>query len=110
MESLAEIIFFLCFFGAIGFFAYRMFRYKGLKGAIFGGEIVRTVGEVQSENRGLMRSSLKVHILRVPDSQEQKVGLEFVATSFASYQMMPILLSRAEVTKLASLLADATRN
>ena len=109
MDLPFEVVFLVLFIGTLSFFAYRIFRYKGFKGAMFGGEIVRTVGEVEGRNQGPMSCLLKVHVLRTFENPEPVIGVEFVAKSFASYQMMPLSLSRAEATKLASLLTDATQ-
>ena len=109
MDSLFNVVFWLMIAGFLGAFAYRFLKYKGFKGAMFGGEIVHTIGEVEGKRQFGGRPVLKVHVLRSPESADAEVGLEFVAKTFASYQMMPITLARAEASKLASLLAEAAR-
>jgi hypothetical protein len=54
-----------------------------------------------------MSIAVKVHTLG-GDSTEKAIGLEFVAKSIASYEMMPVTLSVAEAKKLATLLQAAT--
>jgi hypothetical protein len=103
-----EVLFFAIFAAVIGFFAYRMIRHGGFKAAMFGARIDRTVGEVSGERQGPVGVALKVHILR-REAAEKLVGVEFIAKSFASYQMTPITLSVAQAQQLASLLNEAVR-
>jgi hypothetical protein len=99
---------FLGLFAAIaGYFLFNLFRYKGLKGALFGGRIVETFGEVRGTKQGPVRVSLKLHSVASPDHPTPDVGLELVARSFASYQMMPIRLRRTEAQELLRLLQRA---
>ena len=108
MDFGLEVLFFAAFVGVIGFFAYRMIRHGGFRAAMFGARIDRTVGEVSGEKQGPVGVALKVHILR-RDAAEKLVGVEFVAKSFASYQMMPITLSASQAQQLAALLNEAVR-
>lgn len=78
-----DALFFAVFAAVIGFFAYRMVRHGGLKAAMFGARIDRTVGEVNGEKQGPVGVTLKVHVLR-RDAEERLVGVEFVAKSFAT--------------------------
>jgi hypothetical protein len=103
-----EVLFFTVFAAVIGFFVYRMLRHGGFKAAMFGARIDRTVGEVSGEKQGPVGVALKVHILR-REAAEKLIGVEFVAKSFASYQMMPITLSASQAQQLASLLNEAVR-
>jgi hypothetical protein len=91
----------------VGYFGYRILQHGGLKGAMFGARIERTVGQVSGERRTAINVALKVHTLR-RDNSEKLIGIEFVAKSFASYQMTPITLSVHQAQQLVSLLQDAT--
>lgn len=53
-----------------------------------------------------MKLAVKVHRLS-GGSSEKAIDLEFVAKSFASYQMLPVTLSAAEARKLSQLLQTA---
>jgi hypothetical protein len=83
------------------------FKHRGLKGMIFGAGIRLTVGEVEGEGRSLMteKITLKVHVLDA--APEKAVGLEFVAKSIASFQMIPFSMSAAEARKLIAHLQTA---
>jgi len=91
------------------YFGYRIIRYKGLRGALFGAEIRKTVGEFEGARLGPIRTILRVHVLGPDNMSGKNVGLEFVAKSFASYQMMPVALSRAETATLMALLQQANQ-
>lgn len=106
MENIPQTLFFILFAGIVGYFAYRMFRFGGIKAAMFGARIDRTVGEVAGERQGPVGVALKVHVLR-REPAEKLIGVEFTAKSFASYQMMPITLSLSQAKQLASLLQVA---
>lgn len=91
------------------FFFYRMIRHGGFKAAMFGARIDRTVGEVAGEKQGgLVSVTVRVHILR-REPAEKLVGIEFLAKSVASYQMMPVTLSESQAKSLAVLIDEAVR-
>lgn len=102
-----EYVFFAGFIGVLGYFVYRIIRYKGFKGALFGAEILETFGEVSGSSLGFGGISLKVHMLGSSDTSHGLVGLELVMRSGLSYQMSPMKLERSEAQKLISLLEQA---
>lgn len=105
--SLEPVVFGL-FLLAAGFILYRALRHGGLRGAMFGASVRRTPGEVGGEGQGPVSTRVKVHLLGEESAPEPAVGLELVAKSFASYQMMPVTLSPSEARKLVALLEQAT--
>lgn len=90
----------------LGAMLFNIIRHRGLKGWLFGAQIVRTLGEVSGAGAKPMTTLLRVHTL-AGGGADKTVGIEFVAKSFASYQMMPFSLSVAETKKLISLLESA---
>lgn len=108
MDSLATVLFLAAFAMVAGYFAYRVLRHGGIKAAMFGASIEHTVGEIAGERQGSVGMGLKVHALR-REGAERLVGIEIVAKSAMSYQMMPITLSVDQARQLASLLQTATR-
>ena len=94
------------FAGIVLWMLTRMLRFGGFKGALFGASILRTVGEAEGEHGSLVSRKVKVHVLS--DPPEKAVGLEFIAKSFGSYQMTPVVLSSAEAQALIQLLQAAT--
>jgi hypothetical protein len=107
-EGSFEYIFFALFALVAGTFLYKIIKNRGIKGAMFGAPIHNTVGEVAGRDTGLMNVAVRVHTLGNNDLGYE-VGLELVAKSFASYQMMPAKLSPADANQLASLLQIAAR-
>ncbi|WP_158608593.1 hypothetical protein [Stagnimonas aquatica] len=105
-ESFFPFIFFAIFFLVAGSFVVKIFKHGGFKAAMFGAPIESTVGEVAGGGGKLMNLSLKVHRLG-GGSSEKAIGLEFAARSFASYQMLPVTLSKAEAQRLSQLLQSA---
>jgi len=99
----------LIFLGALGataaYFAFRFIKFGGFKAAMFGARIERTVGEAEGSDGSIMKTLVRVHVL--DGSPEKAVGLEFVAKSFASYQMVPIALSESEARGLIRYLQSA---
>jgi hypothetical protein len=92
----------------IGSFIFKIFKNGGFKAAMFGAPIERTVGEATATNSSrIMSAVVRVHVLG-GQSTDKAVGLEFVAKSFASYQMLPVSLSKVEARKLIMLLESAT--
>lgn len=106
MQWLIENLFWLAFGGVAAFFLFRVVRYGGFKAAMFGAKIEKTIGEVEGHPQLPVRTTLKVHVLG-GGSPEKAVGIEFIAKSVASYQMVPVTLSVSEAKKLASLLQAA---
>ena len=97
------IVVFACIIVAFG---YNIVRYKGLKGAIFGAPIRRTVGELEISRRALSSIVVRVHVLGGDASKE--VGLEVVSKSPLSYHMEPFSFSRNDASALARLLEHAS--
>ena len=78
------------------------------KGQMFGGKIIRSVGSVATKAPGLMSAELRVHILEGKSpAQRRLIGIEFVAKSALSYQMMPCTLTVDSCRELSELLQRA---
>jgi hypothetical protein len=101
-----SLVFFAIFAVIVGSFAYRILKYGGFKAAMFGGHIERTVGEVRGTGR-VANVKLRVHALS-GGGEDRAVGVELVATTIGSYQMLPITLSVEGAEELIDLLKEAT--
>lgn len=106
-DQLFPMLFFVIFVFVIGSFVVKFIKYGGFKAAIFNAPIERTAGEVTASGGQLTSLVVRVHSLG-DGSADKAIGLEIVAKSFASYQMMPVTLSISEAKKLAALLESAT--
>jgi len=107
MEAFGPYIFGAIFMLVLGTFAYRIIRYKSIRGIFFGAPVLAKVGEVECENQGPVRVLIRVHKLGANNKHNHGVGLEFVGKSIASYDMMPATLSAAQARALAVLLERA---
>ncbi len=98
------------FIGAI-FVAFALYfivnavRYGGLKAAMFGARIQKTLGEIDLGTNGPVRTKIRVHLL--DDSSGKAVGLELVSKTLASWHMTPVTLGRSEASRLSRLLESA---
>lgn len=106
MDKILDVLFPAIFFLVAGFFVYRIIKNKGIKSAMFSAHINTTIGEVPGIDQGMMTTMVKVHTLGNSGNTEA-VGLEFVAKSMLSYQMMPISLSISEAKNLIEALNTA---
>lgn len=107
MDKIFDILFPGIFFLVAGFFVYRIIKNKGIKSAMFSAHINTTVGEVSGIGQSMIDTMVKVHTLG-NSGKTEGIGLEFVAKSMLSYQMVPISLSVSEAKNLINLLELAT--
>jgi hypothetical protein len=89
-----------------GYFVFRTIKYKGFRGALFGGEITKTFGEIDLSGSRMMGTKLKIH--RINADGKNDVGDEVINKSPLSYLVYPVKLSREEATRLAELITRAT--
>ncbi len=99
------LIFFAIFAIIVGSFAYKALKYGGFTAAMLGGRIEQTVGEVRGMGRGAT-VKLRVHSI-TDDDGDRAVGIELVATTVGSYQMLPITLSERGARDLIGLVQEA---
>jgi hypothetical protein len=108
MDTVFQVLFWLFFVGFVVTFGYRFFRYGGLGGVEFGAPVMGTVGEVQPQKQGLIKSVIRVKTLGASAKRNRGVGLQLVGKSFASYDSMSFALSVDEAKQLAALLERAS--
>lgn len=92
---------------AVANFVYRAMKNRGLKGAMFGARITRTIGELDLGKIGPVRTTLKLHRLESRELGAPTVGIEVVNRSVASYHMLPIRLTSEQAAVLRELLSQA---
>ncbi len=106
MDQLPFLIFGVVFAAVAFNLLYKMLKHGGVKGALFGAGIAETLGEVPGSGPRILNLAVRVHRLS-GGARDRAVGLEFVAKSYASYQMFPVALSAADAARLAALLGKA---
>ncbi len=83
-----EILFFALTFLIVAFLVgtliIKAIKYGGLKAAMFGAPIERTIGKAVGSVPIFRNIAIKVHTL-VSDSPDRGIGLEFAAKSLAGY-------------------------
>ena len=90
-----------------GSFVFKIIKNGGFKGAMFGAPILKTLGQVSGGSSSkIIGIYVNVHVLG-GNNPDRTIGLEIVAKSIASYQMMPVTLSKTEARKLITLLEVA---
>ena len=99
------------FFAVVALFGlhllYQVVRNRGFRGAMFGAPVARTIGELDLGRRGMLRTRLKVHCLERRDDASPDVGIELVHTTFGSFAMSPLCLTRDQANSLSALLSQA---
>ena len=79
-----------------------------LEGAVFGVPLREKIGELELAKRGLIKTKLRVHVLDPSHpSDGPHVGIEVIQSTFASWDMRPVSLTRAEARLLAEVLSQA---
>lgn len=100
-----DITFYFLFAVVTGTFLFKFIKHGGLKAAIFGAAINRTVGEI-GVKEGMVNIAIKVHTLG-SDEPDKAVGLELVAKTIARLRMTSVTLSVSDAKMLASFLQAA---
>ena len=101
-----DILFWLVLGVMLVYFGFNILRRGGLKAAFFNARISDTMGEIEATGPKLVSQRLKVHALDRDGTT--LVGVEVISKTFASYQMMPLVLSKEQAKELASLLVRAS--
>jgi hypothetical protein len=102
-----EYLFFAVFALVWVHLLYQVVKNRGFRGAMFGAPVARTIGELDLGRRGIVRTRLKVHCLEQRDDLLPNIGVEFVHTTFGSFAMSPLSLTRDQANTLSALLSQA---
>ena len=78
---------------------------KGFKGAMFGGKIRRTFGEIPLGPVNGPSGVVRVH--EIVGKNESYIGIEIVQKTKLSYDMTPITISRPDTAALIEMLEQA---
>jgi hypothetical protein len=97
-----ESLFFLAFGSVVAWFLYRLLKYGGFRGAMYGSRVARTVGELALERRLGASKTLRVHVL-----EDGRIVLEETTRASLSIAMTGTTMSPAETDRLLGLLQQA---
>ena len=90
------------------YFLIRVARNRGVRGALFGAPVARTLGELDLGRRGIVRTGVRVCILEARSETSPGVGLEVGMTSITGFRYAPsAALTADQARRLARLLVDA---
>jgi hypothetical protein len=107
MENAPYVLLALVAFGIVSL-VYRRFRRGSWTGAMLGGRIVRTTGEVTLSSTRVSSQKLVVHAMAADDG-ENFVALTLTAKAPLAANMQPLKLTRAQALELAAHLLQAAR-
>ena len=97
-----EKLFFIVFFGIVAAFVYRAVKYGGFRGAMYGGRVVATFGDVEVERTGTMKSVMRVHVL-----DDGRIVLEQSSRALLAASMSGVPMNPVNVDQLISFLQQA---
>ena len=95
-------LFYVVFVAVAMYMAYQVFSKGGFKGAVFGSKILRTVGEIAIEKKGLMSQVVRVHAL-----ENGRIGIELTSKALFSISMTGFTISPEQSVQLISHLQHA---
>jgi hypothetical protein len=92
----------------LGFFAWRYFKNGSLVGALLGGRVAETIGEVSLSSSGLTSRVLRVSLMEGPESEPKDIALAITSKAALGASVVPVRLTHAQAVELLTLLQRAT--
>jgi hypothetical protein len=92
---------------ALAFFGWRYLKSGSLVGALLGGRLKDTVGEISLPSRGAGSRVIRVSTFEPNDGGPLEVALAITSRTALSASVLPFKLSREEARQLAVLLQKA---
>lgn len=102
-----EYIFFAAFGLVVASLLYQVISKGGLRGAMFGAPVVKTIGQLDLGRHGLLRTRLMVHRLEAREADSPSVGIEVVHSAVGSFGISPIRPTTQQAEALSTLLSRA---
>ena len=95
-------LFFVGFAAIAGYFVFRLIKYGGLRGALYGSAIARTIGEVELSQVSGVKHTLRVHVL-----ENGRIVLEQSSRTMLSASLHGLPMTTDDADRLVSLLQQA---
>jgi len=108
MSSVQQIFPFIPL-AVFAFLAWRYFRSGSLVGALLGGRLTETIGEISLSSRGLSSRVLRVSLMAAPPGESPELALAITSKAALGANIVPFKLSHAQALELISLLQRATQ-
>lgn len=102
-------IFPLIFVAVFGFIVWRYFRSGSLVGALLGGKLTETIGEISLSSQALTSRVLRVSLMAAPAGEAPELALSIISKAAFGASVVPFKLSHAQALELISLLQRATQ-
>ena len=105
---MSDYIFPAFFLLVLGTFLFRFIRSGSLIGALLGGRISRTVGEITLSSSQFSSRVLQVHVMESASGEKPFVALSIVSKAPLAASMVPIKLTGSQAQELTRLLQQAS--
>jgi hypothetical protein len=89
-------------------FAWRYFKYGGLVGALLGGRLTETIGEIALPSWDLSSRVLRVTLMATPEGGAKDMAWAITSKAAFAASVVPFKLSHAQALELLTLLQRAT--
>jgi hypothetical protein len=90
------------------FFAWRYFKNGSLVGALLGGRVTETIGEISLSSSGFTSRVLRVSLMAAAEGQPKDIALAITSKAALGASVVPFKLSRSQALELVSILQRAT--
>ena len=107
MPSLNQIFPFLPLV-VLAFFGWRYFRSGSLVGALLGGKLVETIGEISLSSQAMSSRVLRVSLMAALPGQSPELAPAITSKAAFGASVVPFKLSHSQALELISLLQRAT--
>jgi hypothetical protein len=92
----------------LAFFAWRYFKNGSLVGALLGGRLTETIGEISLSSSVFTSRVLRVSLMAAPEGGAKDVALAITSKAALGASVVPVKLSHAQALELLTLLQRAT--
>ncbi len=98
-----DALFYIPFLAFVAFFLFRLLKHGGLRGAMYGSKVARTIGEIDLGRRSGAHTTLRVHLLENGEVVVEQSMRAMLGASIQGAQM-----SKEHAKALLTLLKVAT--
>jgi hypothetical protein len=109
MPSLEQKIFAFIPLAVFAYFAWRYFSKGSLVGALLGGKLTETIGEISLSSKGWSSRVLRVSLMAARPGESPELALAITSKAAFGAGVVPFKLSHTQALDLISLLQRATR-
>jgi hypothetical protein len=90
-------------------FGWRYFRSGSLVGALLGGRLTETIGEISLSSQGISSRVLRVSLMAAPLGQSPELALAITSKAAFGASVVPFKLTHPQALELISLLQRGTQ-